>query len=250
MTSPNDINSAVNYYKELLLYQYQNQVKATETIDLLVRAVISELVPLDIMNAFDIETAVGKQLDILGKYIGLSRRVAITPTKPFWTLADYTTYNPSVPVEGLTDYVDRTINSDSVFYVYSFANESFSDLTDFQYRQMLKLKITLNNSDNTLMTISSILWSFFNGGMVVYDTKDMFLSYAITDDQSSIAVLAFQLGLVPKPQGVGVSGIFKYFGNVFGYADYTQNNGNVLGYADYLTGWNGMHWFQYSDKII
>lgn len=250
MTLVSDIDNSVQYYKDLLLYQYQNQPKAVSTIDLLVRTILSELVPLDVINSFDIETAVGAQLDILGQYIGMSRRVAITPAKPFLTYVDYQTYNPAIPAVGFTDYTDNTVNSDSVFYLYSFANESFADLTDFQYRQMLKLKITLNNSDNTLASIAQILWEFFNGEMVVFDLKDMTMSYAISSNQSSIAVLAYQLGLIPKPQGVGVSGIFKFYGNLFGFADYTQDNGNMLGFSDYLTGWNGQHWLQYTDKII
>lgn len=64
-----------DYYADLLILQYKTQPKARATISALTGKVISDGLLLDVINGFNILTAVGKQLDIIGKYIGLSRNV-------------------------------------------------------------------------------------------------------------------------------------------------------------------------------
>ena len=64
-----------DYYADLLILQYKTQPKARATIKALTEKVIADGILLDVINGFNIDTAVGKQLDLLGKYIGLSRNV-------------------------------------------------------------------------------------------------------------------------------------------------------------------------------
>lgn len=66
-----------DYYANLLIIQYRNLPNARGTIESLVGESYADGISLDVLNAFDLETAVGQQLDILGKYIGLSRQVNI-----------------------------------------------------------------------------------------------------------------------------------------------------------------------------
>lgn len=66
-----------DYYANLLIIQYRNLPNARGTIESLVGESYADGISLDVLNAFDLETAVGQQLDILGKYIGLSRQVKI-----------------------------------------------------------------------------------------------------------------------------------------------------------------------------
>lgn len=70
MATTDDI---VTYYTDLLIIQYIRKPKARATIDAIVRPVIMDQLPTQVNNAFDIETAVGAQLDVLGKYTGVSR---------------------------------------------------------------------------------------------------------------------------------------------------------------------------------
>lgn len=250
MVLPSDINKAVEYYKELLLYQYQNQTKAMGTIDLLVRSILSELIPLDVMNSFNIDTAVGTQLDILGQYIGLSRRVAIIPVRNFWTLADYQLYNPLTPHYGLLDYTDSEVNKDSIFYTYFSENYSLTDLDDSDYRAMLKLKIALNNIDNSLLSIATVLYDFFGDKVIMNDLTDMTISYSVTPDKENIIVMAYQLGLIPKPQGVGISCIYRFYAPLFAFSDSAKQNYELEGFSDSTIGFNGNHFLQSFDKII
>lgn len=63
----------INYYANLLIIQYRQKPKAYATIQALADMAVMDQLPIDVQNAFNIETAVGDQLDILGKYIGATR---------------------------------------------------------------------------------------------------------------------------------------------------------------------------------
>lgn len=52
--------------------QYHNKPKARATIEATVGLLPDDLI-MEVINGFDIETAVGKQLDILGEYVGVDR---------------------------------------------------------------------------------------------------------------------------------------------------------------------------------
>lgn len=61
-----------SYYSNLLIMQYHGKPKAKATIEKSV-ALLPDDIILDVINGFDIQTAVGKQLDILGEYVGVDR---------------------------------------------------------------------------------------------------------------------------------------------------------------------------------
>lgn len=61
-----------SYYSNLLILQYHDKPKAKATIEAVVSLIPDDLIQ-EVTNGFDIETAVGKQLDILGEYIGVDR---------------------------------------------------------------------------------------------------------------------------------------------------------------------------------
>ena len=65
------------YYADLLILQYKTQQKARATIQALIKELYGSGSLLDIVNGYGIDTAVGKQLDIIGKYIGLKRQVKV-----------------------------------------------------------------------------------------------------------------------------------------------------------------------------
>lgn len=65
----------INYYANLLILQYKEKPKAYATIQALVTGVIMDQLPVAVQDAFNLDTAVGVQLDVLGKYAGVSRTV-------------------------------------------------------------------------------------------------------------------------------------------------------------------------------
>lgn len=63
----------IDYYANLLIIQYRGKSKAYAHIQTLVTPVIMNQMPIAVEDAFDLETAVGVQLDVLGKYNGVTR---------------------------------------------------------------------------------------------------------------------------------------------------------------------------------
>lgn len=64
----------INYYANLLILQYLGQPNAYATIQALVKMVIMDQIPTQVQDAFNMDgTAVGVQLDVLGKYAGVIR---------------------------------------------------------------------------------------------------------------------------------------------------------------------------------
>lgn len=61
-------------YANLLILQYLNKPKAHAMVRAQALPVIMDQLPIAVQNAFSITTAVGVQLDVIGKYVGASRR--------------------------------------------------------------------------------------------------------------------------------------------------------------------------------
>lgn len=70
-----DTTDITDYYASLLILQYQAKTKASATIKGVTTPIVMDQLPTQIQNAFNLDialgpVAVGKQLDILGKYMG------------------------------------------------------------------------------------------------------------------------------------------------------------------------------------
>lgn len=66
----------INYYASLLILQYVGQPKAYATIQTVVTPVVMDQLPTQVMNGYNLNgasPAVGVQLDVLGKYVGVVR---------------------------------------------------------------------------------------------------------------------------------------------------------------------------------
>lgn len=69
------IEELKTYYSDLLISQYNGKPNAVATIKALVGMTIMDKIAVDLINAFDLSSAVGDQLDVIGKYVGASRKV-------------------------------------------------------------------------------------------------------------------------------------------------------------------------------
>lgn len=127
----------VDYYVDLLILQYRNKARAPEHIrTLLDTVVILELITA-VENGFNIDTAVGAQLDILGKYLGLTRFEVASDDATYREYLKYkivqnntnsSLYNID---EGLYDLFGTNVllydNSD-MSMTYTFYDQSISDV--------------------------------------------------------------------------------------------------------------------------
>jgi hypothetical protein len=62
-----------SYYSSLLIMQYSEQPNAVATVQAFVNMLVANQLPATLEDAFTIDTAVGVQLDVLGKYVGADR---------------------------------------------------------------------------------------------------------------------------------------------------------------------------------
>lgn len=77
------------YYQNLLIIQYKTKTKAPAHITALIDTImIFELIE-NVQNAYEIDTSIGTQLDVLGKYLGLSRTASIGTTTVIMTDSEY-----------------------------------------------------------------------------------------------------------------------------------------------------------------
>lgn len=243
-----DLETGIEYYKDLLLYQYINAPNARATVGLLVTQALVDLLPVAVDEAFDIETAVGPQLDILGEYIGFDRYVVGVIDRDYFTLDDYIT-SPS-PFYGLTTYTDVTVNADVSMYAYVLYNEANNALEDSEYRFLLKLKIVLNASLNGLHEINDLLFSFFALNLIMIDQRDMSLSYFVLPASARIVLIAADENLLPKPMGVEITGIFQMddISLLWGLTDYIEDSGFDVGLSTYA-GWTDADVLEYEYRI-
>lgn len=172
------------YYINLLIKQYHNKSKAKGTIETLTESeclsynnIISKL-----NSSFNIETATGKQLDLIGKIIGRSRIF-----------------------EGIEFEETDTPNG----------------LDDETYRTLLKMQIINNFMSKSIESITEATFNFFGDKVIFINNTNMTINYILIGNAESnlIKVVAFDKSILPAPAGVSVDYIVDIpTKNIFGFS--------------------------------
>lgn len=68
-----DLINLIEYYVNLLILQYKGLPKAEETIRTNAKQLTLDGLTYEVMNAYNIDNAVGKQLDVIGRIVGVKR---------------------------------------------------------------------------------------------------------------------------------------------------------------------------------
>lgn len=200
-----NLDQLIDYYVRRLLWQYAKP-NAQQTVAISVKQLVADGILFQIQDGYVLDTAVGVQLDVIGKYVGLPRNIGEAAPLPFFGFVDYAGGGNT---NGLTDY-DSSVNNTVVFYEYDYNEANATALSDTAYRFMLKLKIALNSCDNTLYGIQTVLLELLGTSVRVVDNKDMSLTYYVNDTvlPASLAVLTPYL---PKPMGVRIANVIATF---------------------------------------
>lgn len=252
MATETEINDLVNYYANLLIIQYHSKDKAIATIEAITRETIANAVIFDVRDGYNIETAIGLQLDILGKYIGVNRFYSGTVLNGFFSFISYDLFNaPLADYIGLADYADFEIKVGNLATYDSVINSTF-ELSDTDYRMLLKLKIILNNCNFSHGEINQLIFDFFGTSLIARSDGNMQMDYFFTPANFAIINVARDKELLPKPMGVGVGylipnlGYFSFVSydefdapastkiGLSDYADYDTKNGNLLNYSNLM----------------
>lgn len=150
-------------YTDLITNYHAGKPLFFQHVDLSTRPLTDVSTSLNsLITAFDIDTAVGVQLDILGEWIGRKRNV-------------------SVPISGIYFSFDTDgLGWDQGVWQGPFDPDSgYTALSDETYRVILKAKIAINNWDGTNDSLPQILDTALAGSglrMQIVDNQDMTIS--------------------------------------------------------------------------
>lgn len=195
-----DVDALIAYYVERLVYQYRAKPKARATIAILVKQLLMDGLIRDVENAFGLDTAVGKQIDTLAKYIGVLRGIGPVADLDYFGFQEPGLgSNPN----GFREYEDASVNPTGVWYDYDTANLLRTELSDYAFAFMLRWKAALNVWDGTLAGADALMKTLLPA-QTAWRIKDVYASdgyiwYNITydigvDPETLIAYL-------PRPVG-------------------------------------------------
>lgn len=180
--------------------KFTAMISADVGIQVQVQSLLAAMIPL-----FDVDTAVGQQLDVIGQWVGITRDVAI-------------------PIEDVYFSWDAayTLGWEYGSWQPSLAPASVTVLPDDAYRTLIRAKIAANAWDGTT-TGAYRIWDavFPTTTILIQDNQDM--SYALAVVGGIIDSLTLALitgGYIPlKPEAVRVSAYYVSVdsGPVFGW---------------------------------
>ena len=226
-------------YSDLLIIQYKGKPKAVAHVQALVKEVLGTPLALfpAVRDVWDLETATGKQLDILGNVHGLKRYVNnIDLSKTYFGFPNYgDTYDNFY---GFIGYADIPAGG---FPITPWYWDTYADVTvmdDNTFRRFIKYVILLRTLDCTIDNIDWLfdplvtkkahdgtlknvndwfapsinIWGAMPNPIYVTDNGDMTATYTINATQSGVGfdnvmlISAIKkLGAWPKPAGVALT---------------------------------------------
>lgn len=196
---PTDLN-VLTEYSNLLTVQYKTKPKMVATTQLLVAQSLCDGLPQQLQTCFNLDTAVGAQLNILGNIVGVPRNIyGLDLSHTFFAYTDYAT---SLGGLGFGSYTDSPYSS-SLFRSY-FDSATYT-LTDFEMRSLIKIKILFNNIFSSTKNIVDGLWELFGYNVSFVDNKNMTISYTVVNPYQTVFLAAQYLNILPRPMGVSLS---------------------------------------------
>ena len=202
--------ATVDDYTGLITSEHNQKPKFMATVGALVQGYADLTNALQAMpGAFDLDAAIGVQLDAVGRWVGISRNIATPLTNVYFTLdSDGLGFDvgiwqgPYDPDTGLTSLDDAT------------------------YRLLIRAKIAANHWDGTLSGSARVLDIIFppSSGTRIFivDNGDMSIDIGISGAIPSLVFLALLFGgYIPiKPEGVRINNYIvttEYGSPVFGF---------------------------------
>lgn len=200
------------YYSNTLIIQYNGKRRAKATIKLLSKLILDEMLLLQIRDAFDWRTAVGAQLDVIGKWVGVSRTYNgnLFFNQPIFSYPksnDLTPDDLTTPFQhGYSEFSTFDIDvatGDIAELTYQNVGYVEQKLSDEDYRTIIGLKIIKNSINHTQKNIDDAIWDYFNGQ--VYTTWEPHkVIYNYDPSLETIIEVCFYKNVLPTPTGVEI----------------------------------------------
>lgn len=194
----------IAYYANLLIIQYINRTRAAATVGAFVSSEIANQIIQKVEDGFDIDTAVGVQIDAIGTYRGAARlQYGLNLDRQFFAMP---LYDATIPEDflGMPFYADAATLS--WFFEYYADATSASELTDAELRSFVKYLMKLQSLNLGLGEIDQFLFEFFGSYVTLDDNGDMTITYTHdpADPNNLFAIVNFTNNL-PHPAGVTIN---------------------------------------------
>lgn len=212
--------AVLDYYANLLILQYRSKPKARSHIKELVKNATGDFLFYRLYEFFDVDNAVGAQLDIIGKIVGAQREIlGLTIDKKYFS------YESAPEPNGFNRAGD--VKKGVLFKNRRNSKESVYTLLDPDYRSLIKFKIASNHAKASMGDIDDVVFAVFGNDATVINNKNMTITYMITSANVPGLIAVYKLGYLPRPNGVGVDLILNvpHLNLIFGFrrANVTYN---------------------------
>lgn len=209
MASAATVQALVNYYQSLLIIQYNAQPLASAEIGMVATQFSANGVALDVQNAYNLtgnNTAVGAQLDVLGKYAGVDRFYSQLILSNYSAMVPYVSVGslPTSPPEfGLVTYSNYASPSYNGTLYYGEIVAINNQLNDASFLQLILLAIANNNSNASDYSIDATLYKYFGLALRAEDPGSMFMVFFASTSLTTLVQAVLAKKLLPKPIAVG-----------------------------------------------
>lgn len=182
----------VDSYIDLITSYHAGKPKFEAMIRALVAPVVAqqafvEHLPLD----FDLDQAIGVQLDQVGEWVGRTRFIKVPVANAWFSF----------------DIAQRGFDQGVWYQPQYDTTAGITRLDDDTYRTLLRAKIAANNWDGTLPSAKAALEILFPDGatsIIVIDNQDMTMTFGVAGViPSALFIALLSQGYLPlKPEGV------------------------------------------------
>lgn len=195
-----DVEAIKKYYADLLILQYRSKPKAREMVKTGAQIYLGDTILLQLQDILDIDKAVGAQLDIIGKILGVPRIIqGINPEVRFFSFEKPNARGFSTK-NNLSNGAWKTATN-SLWSIYS--------LPDSSYRLLLKFKAIKNRLRASMGEIDDLLYTIFGNNIYMVNNGDLSITYYISDNIMVPAQAAVALGYLEAPIGVTVNYVYQ-----------------------------------------
>lgn len=212
----------IDEYLSLITSEHRDKAKfeSMVSLDVSLQVQVQSLMTQMFTTLFDLDLAYGAQLDIIGKWVGVSRRIKVP-----------------IPAVYFSWDADYTLGWEYGSWAPPSAPTSITELPDDAYRTLIRTKIAANRWDGTTTGAYTIWDSIFTAyTILIQDFQDMSYDLIIVGGIVDSLTLALLTGgyLPLKPEAIRIN---NYIVPV--------NDGPLFGWDlenDYIQGWETGSW--------
>ena len=184
-------NELLVYYQSLLILQYAGLPKFQQFIQLVVNQALCDGLFLQLGSCFNLSTAVGNQLTLIGTILGVPRNVrGYNPNAVYFNFTRASGTPASVGFNRATTPVDPD------YFMRAQVQATYT-LTDFEMRSLIQLKIVYNTAYSSFRGLKNALYTQFKGGIDIVAPATLNTFFNFTRASGTPASIGFNRATTP-----------------------------------------------------